>query len=95
MTIYAKIEDGIVRNIIVAEQTYVDTLVEQYVRVTDSTNDVAIGHEYDANKNKFKAPQPFESWTLNADTLLWEAPVTKPAGATLWNEADQSWIIPE
>jgi hypothetical protein len=95
MTIYAKIEDGIVSNIIVAEQPYVDTLVEKYVRVTDSTNDVAIGHEYDANKNKFKAPQPFESWTLNVDTLLWEAPVTKPAGATLWDEAEQSWIIPE
>jgi hypothetical protein len=95
MTIYAKIEDGIVSNIIVAEESYVSTLVENYVKVTDSTNDVAIGHEYDANKNKFKAPQPFESWTLNPDTLLWEAPVAKPAGATLWDEVDQSWIIPE
>lgn len=95
MTIYAKVEDGIVSNIIVAEQSYVDTLVEDYVKVTDSTNSVAIGHEYDSVKNKFKAPQPFESWTLNADTLIWEAPVDKPAGATLWNEAEQSWIIPE
>ncbi len=95
MTIYAKLEDGIVSNIIVAEQSYVNTLAEQYVRVTDSTNDVAIGHEYNAEKNKFKAPQPFDSWTLNEETLLWEAPVAKPAGAKLWNEADQSWIIPE
>lgn len=95
MTIYAKIEDGTVSNIIVADQSYVNTLSDQYVRVTDFTNSVAIGHEYDATKNKFKAPQPFESWTLNEDTLLWEAPVAKPEGATLWNEADQSWIIPE
>lgn len=95
MTIYAKIEDGIVSNIIVAEQSYVDTLAEYYVRVTDSTNSVAIGHEYDAAKNKFKAPQPFESWTLNEETILWEAPIAKPVGATLWNEADQAWIIPE
>jgi hypothetical protein len=41
-----------------------------------------IGSSYDANKNKFKAPQPFESWTLNEETLLWEAPVAKPEGAT-------------
>jgi hypothetical protein len=95
MTIYAKIEDGIVSNIIVSEQEYIDTLAEHYVRVSDSTNNVAIGHEYDANKNKFKAPQPFESWTLNEETLLWEAPVAKPEGATLWSESNQSWIIPE
>ena len=95
MTIYAKIDDGIVTNIIVAEQSYVNTLADQYVRVTDSTNSVAIGHEYDSVKNKFKAPRPFESWTLNEETLLWEAPIAKPVGATLWNETNQSWIIPE
>lgn len=95
MTIYAKIEDGVVSNIIIAEQAYVNTLAEQYVKVTDNTNSVAIGYEYDSDKNKFKSPQPFESWTLNEETLLWEAPIAKPNGATLWNELDQSWIIPE
>ena len=70
MTIYAKIEDGIVSNIIVSEQAYVDTLADHYVRVTDSTNSVAIGHEYNSVKNKFKAPKPFESWNLNEETLL-------------------------
>lgn len=95
MTIYAKIENGIVDNIILSDESYVSTLAGHYVKVTNDTNEVAIGHEYNSEKNKFKAPQPYDSWTLNEETLLWEAPVAKPEGATLWNESNQSWIIPE
>ncbi len=92
---YAKIENGFVVNLILSTESEVFLQNGVHVKVTDSTNTAVIGYEYDSEKNKFKAPQPFESWTLNADTLIWEAPVSRPEGALVWNEAEQSWIIPE
>jgi len=54
-----------------------------------------IGHIYDYDKNKFLAPQPFASWSLNASDD-WEAPVTYPTGdqsdyRITWDEAGQQW----
>ena len=92
---YAKIEQGIVVNLIVCSDSEIGTQSGLHIKVTDDTNRTGIGYEYDSSKNKFKAPQPYESWTLNEETLLWESPVAKPEGAIIWNEADQSWIIPE
>jgi len=92
---YAKIEQGIVVNLIVCSDSEIGTQSGLHIKVTDDTNKTGIGYEYDLSKNKFKAPQPYESWTLNEDTFLWESPVAKPEGAIIWNEADQSWIIPE
>lgn len=92
---YAKIEDGIVVNIILCSDSEISSQSGTHIKVTDETNKASIGYEYSYEKNKFKSWQPFESWTLNTDTLLWEAPVAKPEGATIWNEANQSWIIPE
>lgn len=93
--IYAKIENNIVTNIIVCSDSEISSQSGIHIKVTELTNKAGIGYEYDFEKNKFKAPQPYESWTLNEETLLWEAPIAKPEGATIWNEADQSWIIPE
>ena len=92
---YAKIENGIVANVIICNDSQISTQDGYHVKITSETNEASIGYEYDATKNKFKAPQPYESWTLNADTLLWEAPVSKPAGAISWDEANQSWFISE
>ena len=92
---YAKIENGIVTNVIVCHDSQISTQDGYHVKITAETNEASIGYEYDATKNKFKSPQPYESWTLNADTLIWEAPVAKPAGAISWDEANQSWFIPE
>jgi len=36
-----------------------------------------IGDTYDAARDAFIAPKPFDSWILNETTLEWEAPVTK------------------
>ena len=40
----------------------------------------------------FYAPQPFESWTLNEDTCLWECPVEKPEGEYWWKEDTGEWV---
>ena len=98
---YAKIEDNIVVNTIVCDDSEIHTLPGFHVKVTESTNNAQIGYEYISEKNKFKSPQPYPSWVLNEDTLVWECPVEIPEGAEIspfgtvigyvWNEDSQSW----
>jgi hypothetical protein len=59
-----------------------------------------IGYTFDSTKNKFIAPQPFASWSLDANDD-WQAPVAYPTVTTYgdnikyfisWDEAGQRWI---
>lgn len=53
-----------------------------------------IGMKYDTDADGFYSPeQPFPSWTLNKDTLEWEAPVPYPNDGEKyeWIEVSQSW----
>tara|TARA_Y100000015_G_C2335624_1_gene63387 strand:+ start:149 stop:526 length:378 start_codon:yes stop_codon:yes gene_type:complete len=58
-------------------------------------NYAGIGFTYDYARDAFIPPQPFNSWTLNSDTCLWEAPVTYPEDGQLytWNEETQQWDL--
>ena len=63
-----------------------------------------IGDKWDSTNSIFHQTQPYESWTLNTTTGLWEAPVTKPDtdcthsdGTTIkdsyaWNEDNREWV---
>ena len=62
-------------------------------------NYAGIGYHYDQARDAFIAPKPFNSWILNEDTCLWEAPVAMPT-TTLednqyysWNESIINWEI--
>jgi len=55
-------------------------------------NYAGVGYTYDPVKDAFYAPQPFESWTLNEDTCLWECSVEKPEGDYWWKEDTQEWV---
>jgi hypothetical protein len=51
-----------------------------------------IGYTFNAELDAFVAPQPYPSWTLNAETADWEAPTPRPAeGNWTWNESTQQW----
>ena len=59
-------------------------------------NFAGIGSVYDKDRDAFYDPQPFDSWTLNEDTCLWEPPVKYPdsppdKGNWQWNEDKKSW----
>ena len=56
-------------------------------------NYAGIGYSYDEQRDAFIPPRPFESWVLNEDTCLWEAPVPMPEDgkAYTWNEDAGSW----
>ena len=55
-------------------------------------NYAGVGDTYDPVRDAFYAPQPYESWTLNEDTCLWECPVERPEGEHYWKESTQEWI---
>jgi hypothetical protein len=53
-----------------------------------------IGFIYDAEADVFIAPQPFPSWSLDAN-FDWQPPVPKPEGSWSWDEATRAWIQAE
>ena len=59
-----------------------------------------IGYTFDSTKNKFIAPQPFASWSLDSNDD-WQAPVAYPTVTTYgdnvryfisWDESNLRWI---
>jgi hypothetical protein len=95
MTSYAKIENDIVTNLIVCADSDIHTQAGYHVKVTNVTGEAVIGGSYDSVNNKFISPKPYPSWIFNEESFSWEAPIANPSNSTLWNEAEQSWIIPE
>jgi hypothetical protein len=58
-------------------------------------NFAGIGYSYDQTRDAFIPKKPFNSWILNEDTCLWEAPVAMPIDDNkyTWNESTTSWDI--
>ena len=93
MSHFAKVENGIVTQVIVAGQDVIDSGLfgTGWVQTSYNThggqhpegrplrkNYAGIGYTYDAGRDAFIPPQPFSSWTLNETTCLWDAPTPYP-----------------
>ena len=93
MSHFAKVENGIVTNIIVAEQDVIDSGLfgAGWVQTSYNTrggqhpegrplrkNYAGVNYTYDTTRDAFIAPQPYASWVLNEATCLWEAPTPEP-----------------
>jgi hypothetical protein len=108
MAHFAKVVDGVVEQVIVADtaEWCKSNLGGEWVQTSYNTyagehklggtplhkNYAGIGYTFDGTG--FAAPQPYASWTLNSDTYLWEAPTPMPTDgkAYSWNEADLEWV---
>jgi len=99
MANFAKINNGIVEQVIVAEQDFIDTHKDTspglWLETSDELrlNHAGIGYSYDATRNAFIPPRPFYSWTLNETTCQWDCPAAYPDDGKKydWNETDQTW----
>ena len=58
-------------------------------------NHAGIGYTYDEDRDAFIPKKPFNSWILNEDTCLWEAPVALPDTENRynWNEETTTWDL--
>ena len=98
MAHFAKIESGVVTEVIVAEQAHIDTLSGTWVQTSYNAsirkNFAGKGYTYDSSKDAFIAPKPYASWTLNNTTCKWEAAVTFPTDEKpyRWNEDTTNWV---
>ena len=117
---FAKVSNGIVTRVIVAEADFFNNFVDdspgQWIQTSYNTrggvhyqpntnepsedqskalrkNYAGIGYTYDSTIDAFIPPQPFNSWTLNEDTCLWDSPVPYPTDDKLykWNEEILNW----
>jgi hypothetical protein len=73
--------------------TWVQTSYNARIR----KNYAGIGMSYDAERDAFIAPQPFNSWVLDEETCQWQAPTPRPDAIDgeiwLWNEEKLEWEI--
>ena len=117
---FAKVSNGKVTRVIVAEADFFNNFVDdspgQWIQTSYNTrggvhykpntnepsedqskalrkNYAGISYTYDATKDAFIPPPPFNSWTLNEDTCLWDSPVPYPEDGKLykWNEEILNW----
>jgi hypothetical protein len=108
MSHYAQIDDNnIVTQVIVAEQDFVGD-PSRWIQTSYNTtggqhtnggtplrkNYAGIGYTYDVGRDAFIPPKPFNSWSLNEDTCLWDPPTPYPQdnNAYYWNEDTLSWV---
>jgi len=58
-------------------------------------NFAGIGYQYDQTRDAFIPPKPYNSWVLNENTCLWEAPVAYPTDSQKynWNETTKNWDL--
>lgn len=86
----ARLEDGIVINIEIADQEWIDAQPDPsiFVEFTDE-NPAFIGGDY--VDGFFYPPQPFASWLR--DSGEWIAPSPRPDGDDyIWSEDDIAWL---
>jgi len=70
--------------------TWVQTSYNASIR----KNYAGIDFTYDATRDAFIPPKPFESWVLDEGTCQWNAPTPMPVDGKkyAWDEATVSWI---
>ena len=60
-------------------------------------NFASIGYTFDEDRDAFIPPKPkdLDSWVLNEDSCLWEAPIPYPDDGQNyeWNEETKSWDL--
>lgn len=56
-------------------------------------NYAGIGYKYDATKDAFIPPKPFDSWVLDEEKCIWVAPVAYPSDGKfyIWDEPSENW----
>ena len=100
---FAKVSQGKVVKVIVAEPSFFDNFVDTSPGTWIETakdgsirkNFAGKGYTYDKERDAFIPPKPeFDSWVLNETTCKWEAPVPYPSDGKVyeWSEAKTNWV---
>jgi hypothetical protein len=101
MSHFAKLENNLVTQVIVAEQDFINSGImgDSFLWIQTSYNDnfrknfAGVGFTYDATRDAFIPPKPYPSWTLVEDTCQWQPPTAMPDDGKeySWNEETTAW----
>lgn len=60
-------------------------------------NFAGVGFTYNEQLDAFLPPKTFESWVLNEEEYMWEAPIPRPDDGNdyLWDEENIQWVLLE
>ena len=92
MAFYAKIENSLVTDVIVADEEFIHRTSDKWIQTSYNTlngehllggsplrkNYASIGCIYDSDRDAFYQPQPYPSWSLDEYTCQWIPPVEHP-----------------
>jgi hypothetical protein len=107
MAHFAKIEDGIVTQVVVVDnaheqngEAYLNSIglegtwVQTSYNATFGKRFAGIGDTFVASTGQFKPAKPFASWKWDADDWTWIAPKTYPADGNsyVWSEEAKDWV---
>lgn len=102
MAHYAKIENNIVTQVIVAEQEFIDsgavgdpaTWIQTSYNGSIRRRFAGIGYTYNIDLDAFIPPKPFSSWVLDETIATWTAPTPMPDDGKnyIWNEDTLTWV---
>jgi len=93
MKYQAKIENGVVTDVIVMDDNFINSIEGNWIDYT--INDVvSVGDTYNIDEG-FRSPKPFSSWIWNKTQKYWDAPVVLPDEENIyeWDEGSISWIM--
>jgi hypothetical protein len=94
--IYARIENGKVTNIILAEADFIESGAvgdpSKWIDTTDHKNKPGVGSLHHAELNGFVHTKPYPNWVFDDTTCEWIPPVSKPDGDWFWDQHADKWI---
>jgi hypothetical protein len=93
MAHYAKVNNGIVEQVIVADAEFFNTFIDNSPGTWIQSSTANVGFSYDAVRDAFIPPKPYPSYILNESTNSWQPPVAHPSDGKSygWDEATTSW----
>ena len=102
MAHFAKLNNNIVTEVIVAEKDFINSgqVGDEFLWVQTSYNAnfrknyAGLGYTYDKTRDAFIPPKPFPSWVLDEETCNWNSPVPMPMDGKMytWNEETTNWV---
>lgn len=100
MSSFAKVVDGVVVDIIVADQEFINSgslgspdLWVEYFNDGTRKNPATIGGAYDAENDAFIPIKPYDAWILDTTTFTWTAPFPQPNDGFyyMWSNDENNW----
>ena len=101
MSHFAKVSNGIVEKVIVAEASFFDTFIDdspgKWIETSmDGSirkNYAGLGDTYDLTRDAFIPVKDYASWTLDDATCQWKPPTDYPDDGKVyeWDEDTTSW----